>query len=405
MRRDIEAGRSDPWILAMAENIRNRLQKLLTPGNSMHKLIGDSLDLEVISQQVQMGGFSYEQFFGFMASILPKLCAPFRDEEVKVLADHTLRSGDVVDRLEALMRFIDEMQLDYSNFILQQSAPDLIKHAVTYEQKRFSDDLDRGVHGLSQTEKWWTQSRALVLAECARRDPEGINLARTRPTPDKFYSQMLLDVFTDLNSNQAPPETLQLDTKRIAKMKNTIRNLVVASAILLQAKNIMKRDVRSMWKNEAPRVLAVLENAKTAQDAQAGIQAALESSRSMPSATRAHVKALVVRLTDNHFANAVSYSSENGEIVPISEAVSRLLLKRLRDHILARLSAMTASEKVRAQSTASESLATLGMPEFVSQVGRVVEELGRVGVVDREAHGVWYEIVAKKVEIASAATA
>jgi hypothetical protein len=76
----------------------------------------------------------------------------------------------------------------------------------------------------------------------------------------------------------------------------------------------------------------------------------------------------------------------------------RLLLNRLRGHILSRLSAITASEKVKATSTASESLSTLGLPEFVASVGKIVDELGRVGVIDREAHAPWYELVAKKVE-------
>jgi hypothetical protein len=404
MRRDVQNGNSDPWVLAMAENIKGKLQRLLQPGNSMHTLIGDSLDLEIIAQELRCGGFSYEKFFAFMASILPRLCAPFRDDEVKNLVQNTLQNGDVVDRLEALMRFIDEMQLDYANFMLQQSAPELIKHAMPYEQKRFADDLDQGVHTLAFTEKWWKDSRAKVLAETARRDPEGINLPKNRPTPDKFYAQMLVDIFTDLGSgSDRLPETLALDLKRVLRIKTQIRHIVTAGAILLQSKNLLKRDVRSQWKNEASRIMSVLDSTKTAADAREGIQVALESSRSMPSATKAHIRELVRKIVENSYENAAASTSDIKMAVPaISEPVMRLLLTRLRGHILSRLSAITAQEKVKATSTASEMLSTLGLPEFVSQVGGIVEELGRVGMVDRESHAVWYEIVAKKVEAGAA---
>jgi hypothetical protein len=340
---------------------------------------------------LQSGSFSYERFFSFMASILPRLCAPFRDEEVKSLVNNSLREGDVVDRLEALMRFIDLMQLDYANFMLQQSAPELIKHAISYEQKRFADDLDQGVHTLDIMEQWWRASRSKIFAEAARRDPEGINLPKNRPTPDKFYAQMLVDIFTTFSSSEEVPETLRLDQKRINRTRSEILNIVACGAILIQCKNLLKRDVRSQWKTEASRLLSVLEGAKTVEIAREGIQAALESSRSMPSATKAHIRELVRRIVENTFETA-----STGQAV--TEPVMRLLLTRLRGHILGRLSAITASEKVKAMSTATESLATLGLPEFVTSVGKIVEDLGRLGVIDREAHALWYELVAKKVE-------
>lgn len=402
MRHDIQSGRnSDPWVLAMAENIKGKLQHLLTPGNSMHKLIGDALDLEIIAQELRTGGFSYEKFFSFMASILPRLCAPVRDDEVKVLAENTLQNGDVVDRLEALMRFIDLLQLDYANFMLQQTAPELVKHAIPYEQKCFAEDLDRGVYSLAATEHWWRESRAKVIAEAARRDPENLNMSHIRPAPDRFYAQMLLDVFTDINSNVEIPETLRLDRKRVDGIRSRIRYIVTTGAILLQSKNHLKRDSRSQWRGEASRILSVLENATSPTDAREGIQVALESSRSMPSATKVHIRSMIKRIVENSYENAaaaVKGTEESAQMVTITEPVMRLLLVRLRGHILSRLSAITASEKVRATSTASERLATLGLPEFVSSVGALVEELGRVGVVDRESHALWYEVVAKNVE-------
>ena len=73
-------------------------------------------------------------------------------------------------------------------------------------------------------------------------------------------------------------------------------------------------------------------------------------------------------------------------------------MTRLRGHVLGRLAANTEKEKVKSASTASESLATLGLPEFVHKVGAIVEEVGKVGACDRESHGMWYEVVAGKAE-------
>ncbi|KFY10213.1 hypothetical protein V492_05132 [Pseudogymnoascus sp. VKM F-4246] len=392
MRREVATGNSDPWTLAMAENIKGKLHRLLQPNTSLHNLISGVLDVDVVRQELRAGSFSYEKFFSFMSTILPKLCAPIRDEEVKDLVQNKLQNGDLVTRLEALMHFIDVMQLDYANYMLSESSPELIKHAIPYEQKHFADGLEQGLHTLEYTETWWVAARTKVLDEAARRDPEGINLPRSRPTPEKFYSQMLIDVFTDISAEGGShlPETLQLDVRRIKRVRADLLRILCAGAVLIQAKNLLKRDVRSQWKTEASRILSVLEGAKSAASAKDGIQAALESCRSMPSATKAHLRELVARVAEN------TYELGLMETATLREPVMRLLLKRLRTHILARVSATTASEKVKATTTASEGLATLGLPEFVAPIGKIVEEIARVGAVDREAHAMWYEILEKK---------
>lgn len=391
MRREIASDNSDVWVLAMAENIRSRLQQFLKEGNSMHTLVGEALDNEVVARELQSGSFSYEKFFSFMATLLPRLCAPFRDAEIKDIVENELQSGDVVDRLQALMHGIDLMQLDYANFMLQQAAPALIKNAIEYERSSFTQILEESSGSLSATERSWSEARSKVMTEAAKRDPENINLVRARPTPGKIYAQMLVDIFTSLDSSTQIPETLQLDATRIMRIRSDVLRIVTAGAILLQCKNLLKRDVRSQWKTEATRIVSVLENSKGPEQASQGIQAALESSRSMPAATKNHIRDLVVRIVS-------SSTPVSGGSMELRDPVMRLLMTRLRGHVLGRLAANTEKEKVRSASTATESLATLGLPEFVQRVGAIVEEIGKVGVLDREAHGLWYEVVAKMAE-------
>ncbi|KAG0645749.1 T-complex 11 1 [Hyphodiscus hymeniophilus] len=392
MRQAVASGRSDDWVLSMATNVRVKLQHLLTEGNSMHTLIGEALDEEVVARELRSGHFSYEKFFSFMGTILPQLCAPFRDDEVKVLVE-MLRSGDVVDRLQALLHFIYLMQLDYANYLLQKGAPDLLKYGIAFETKRFSEIMEETSNDLTKTEAAWRESRLKVMTEAARRDPENVGLARARPGPDKIYAQMMVDVFTSLSSSPLNiPETLDLDIKRLMRIRADVLRIVTSGAVLLQCKNLLKRDVRSQWKVEATRVYSVLENAKNADQMVQGIQSALESSRSMPVATKNHIKELVSRNV------AASMSAATSEEPELRDPVMRLLLTRLRGHLLARLTATTEKEKVKSASTASESLATLGLPEFVQKVGGIVDEVGKVGLLDRDAHGPWYEMVAGKVE-------
>jgi hypothetical protein len=78
-------------------------------------------------------------------------------------------------------------------------------------------------------------------------------------------------------------------------------------------------------------------------------------------------------------------------VASFADPVARLILSRLRSHVLSRLSAASANERVRATTTASQNLAAAGMPEFVNEVGKLVEELEKVREVDWNCHGGVYE--------------
>lgn len=398
-------------LLEVAKEIRGKLQRFVQPGKSMHTFIGEVLDTEVAYQQFQTGSFSYEKFFSTMGQLLPKLCAPVRDDEVKDLVEQKLRNGNYVDRLEALMGFVDVMSSDHANYMLSLTAPTILQRSAEYEAKVFADALETKQHDLSAAKAAWRATRGKLLAEAARRDPEGINHPASRPTPDKIYAQMLVDIFTRLGQPVAleeMPEMLRLDHSRVVRCGALTRRIVTAGAILLQCKNILKRDVRMPWRAEAGRLMTVLEAAddrRLSSDGSEdgdqavvvdGVMAALEAGRCMPEATKANLRALVAKITAASRDVVSSGSSSRG--TDPTEPVLRLLLNRLRGHIFARVASASASEKVRTASTAGEKLAGLGLAEFVDKVREMVDEIGRVGTVDREAHSVWWEAVAAEVE-------
>jgi len=455
MRTDLEAGIGDRWIVAMADTIRERLLRLLTPGNSLHQLITEVLDTTIIENQVKKGSFSYEKFFAFMDSILPRLCAPFRDPDVRALTENQNGDQDMMERLASLMHVIDLLSLDFSNFLLAANAPTLIAEGPGYEHRRFAQDLEAGSITLARTYHWWSLAKAKVMAEADRRNPEGVNMSANRPTPGKIYAQGLIDLsiaFGELRVIDVP-ETLELDRTRLSRIRDDTQKIVTIGTILLTAKNLLKRDVRSQWNSEATRIWDILkgcDNAIAKHNPMIGASLnisipTVESSMIGPSSevsstqpgdmvgglleqgqqlSKLGKKPTIERssnspVTNDDLTPKILSTIESAHAMPpttktqlastirralhqfttqqLTDPVMKLLHQRLKTHILTRCSASSASERVRATTTASSSLAASGLPEFSSQIGALVDELMKVGEVDRAAHGTWYDEVAEAV--------
>ncbi|KAJ4294447.1 hypothetical protein N0V90_008138 [Kalmusia sp. IMI 367209] len=392
MRQGFENGEGAMWTAAMAENIRAKLLRLLKSGNSMYTLISDTLDAELISRQCSQGMFSYEKFFRFIANILPKLCAPFRDAEVKLLVDELQEEGtlpEMIEKLFKLLHTIDLLSLDYSNFLLMSAAPTLIKEAPVYEQRMFDEDLEKGNITLKRTRRWWRSAAVNMHTEADRRDPWSEPSPMNRPTPQKIYARGLVDlaIGTPPLKDSELPETLELDRARIIRIREEALRITTIGGILLTAKNLLKRDVRSQWKNEANRMWETLKDGYLKDPATPSkISSLLESSHAMPPSTRAQLASTITRLLTQ---------ADSGRL---SDPVMKVLFQRLKTHIFNRVSASSSGERVKAASTATEGLATTGLPEFVSQVGDICDQLGRISEVDRKAHGKWYEEIAEELE-------
>lgn len=415
MRKDIDAGLGADWTVAMATVIQERLLRSLKPGNSLHNLISEVLDPTYIANQCKAGTFSYETFFDFMNNILPKLCAPYRDPDVKAFAGD--KSGDAIDRLARLMGIIDLLSLDHTNFMLHMAAPQLIQEGPGYEQRAFDKDIDDGNVTLERTRCFWRSSRSAIIEEMRKRDPESVN-PNPQPPVAKVYAQGLVDLVLSNGSlrRDQVPETLDLDFERLEALRSQSFKIAATAAILLSAKNLLKRDVRSQWSSEAERIMS-LDFADIKPER---VQSILDSTRPMPEATRNQVSSTIKRVLSPATAASVAAASSKPANVSVStgpttlmlsrdsasststssstqaatyftDPVARLMLSRLRAHVLARLSASSASERVHTTTTASQSLAGAGMPEFVNEVGKIVDGLNKVREVDWVSHGTVYE--------------
>ncbi|KAF1344063.1 T-complex protein 11-domain-containing protein [Delphinella strobiligena] len=402
MRRGFEQGMGTLWTVAMAQEIRTKLTHILKPGNSMYNILVETLDTSLIMNQCEQGVFSYDNFFHFMASILPKLCAPFRDEEVKLLASDMESNNDcdtaaMVEKLFRLLHFIDLLSLDYSNFLLMNAAPVLIRESVGYEQRMFASDIVAGTITLARTNRWWRNASVNMLTETDRRDPEQVRNPLDRPSAERIYSRGLVD----LAIAQGPledadlPETLSLDEERIRTIRQKTMHMTIIGSILLVAKNLLKRDVRGAWKAEASRLWdllskeppASLSSSQSTEELTASLAlrafAVLDSAHNLPPSTKAALQSTTGRI----ISQAVHQR--------FTDPVAKVLFARLRSHVMLRVSARSSSERVRAASSATESLASAGLPEFVSQVGEMVETLRRIADVDWASHGTWYQEIAQ----------
>ena len=373
IRIKLESQDSEEWVVAMAKETRDKLLGLVTPGKSLHTLISEALDPAMITNQVKIGAFSYQKFFSFMNTILPKLCAPARDSEVKAIAeDH---SDDPVERLARLYYVIDLLSVDNANFTLQRHAAALLERAPMYEKGCFTARLK----GASPTKtlQWWRRASIKAREGSSRRAAEGSTSPAGRVTPDKIYMQGLADLAIAVTplEDDSLPETLELDQERITRIRSEILRMITIDSILLTAKNLLKRDVRSQWKAEAQRMWDLPYD-----DTQAFFSI-LDNRYAMPPSTKNHLSGTIER---------VLVDAQNNQA---THPVMKVLLQKIKTHVFTRLSAASADERVRATTTASEVLASSGLPEFVVQIGSLVEELSKIADVDRAAHGEWYHHV------------
>lgn len=310
-----------------------------------------------------------------MNTVLPKLCAPARDEEVKALAPDS--SEDPVERLAKLDYVIDLMSLDNANYSLQKHAPFLIKKAPSYEQKIFEKEI--GDRQLSKTLRWWTRSKTKLQEEVSRRPSSNAN----RVTAEKIYLQGITDLAIAVSPLEAidTPETLELDLNRFNRIRLNVLRMITISTILVTAKNFLKRDVRSQWKVESQRMWDL------PYDSPQSFLSIIDSRHAMPASTKAQLNGTIER---------VLVDAKNRQT---TDPVSKVLLKKVKAHIFTRLSASSAEERIRATTTSSQVLASGGMSEFVEQVGSLIGELTRVGEVDRASHGKWYDNIS--IQLAS----
>lgn len=402
MRNSYHAGHAADVVMSIARYVQAQLLHLLpNKTGSTYQLILEALDPSHIKQEFATGNFSFEVLFKLLSNLLPKMCAPFRDEEVRALMeDH---SGDEFDKLQRVVSILDLLRLDHTNYLLQSSAPALLKEAPGYETRAFQADLEAGRINLSNTRNWWKSSSIMIRDEQRRREAGMAESAITKLRAEKIYFEGFCDLTLSLDLKLLP-ETLELDRSRVQKIRASVQRTVISSAILLTAKNLLRRDVRSLWKAEAARVEDAIINSTPGTEPAGSdrIIAIIDGPHQLPAHAKQQLRAFLERLLPSNSTGITSLNEIFNHC--LAEPIVRLLLSRLRAVMLGRLtlaqtSAAAAGTQDRAKSITrgNESLCQNGMAEWVRKIAEMSEQMIRISEVDRQSHGQWYEQIAAEV--------
>lgn len=402
MRNSMQDGSSDAaatWTHAMAVLIREKLMNLISRKHPLYDRIDGLLDPALINQQCRNGMFSYNDFFEAISGLIAQLCSPGRDEIVRAFATDT--TSDTIDRLFDLINIIDLMTLDHINFQFRLAAESVLERGHEHEIASFEKDLREGVHGLERTKQWWAAAKVSVAPNTSG---------------GAIYARGLTDLVLR-NSHlcyRDLPETLQLDYIRLLKLRARAFHMVATSSVLLTTKIRLRRNRESMWTKDAERLMSLdLLNTDVNR-----VVSLVESSHMMPESTKEGLSNFVSRVlpaaveaarnaetAEQDRQDAIHSQSEydpsededDGTGDVFTEQIASFLLKSLREHVFARLSASGTAERVRTTTGAAEVLARVGMPELLEEVHRLVDGLGRIRAVDLKAHGKWYDQVAAEL--------
>ncbi|KAF8545136.1 T-complex protein 11-domain-containing protein [Trichophaea hybrida] len=359
MREDIAEGKLEKWIPALAETVRSKLLRLLDPKGSFHRAVAESMDIDLIAQQCHNGSYDHEKLLSYVLDLLPKICSPARDEDVKALIED---QGDYISRLQKLLDVLETMQLDHANFLLMISAPQVIPEAIPYERRLFTADLEAGRTSLDKTRAWLLTAKQQLPPNSSAKN---------------IHTHAFLNLLFGLSplSPDEIPETFHLDHQRLRDTRDTLRSVILGGAIVLTVKTLLRRDVRGSWKELKSCVAALLKSPSSSTvEIATGVQQFIEETTATPVNTLDAVRMAVTRIL------------ERGTVDP----VVRVVCNRVRGFVKERLLASNSQDKVRLASTAGETLTGWGVGEWIGEVAGTVERVGRWIEVDKGVSGGFY---------------
>ena len=374
MRLDIAQGKLEKWIPALADTVRSKLLRLLDPKGSLHRAVADAIDIDLIAQQCRNGSYNHEELIAYVLDLLPKICSPARDQDVRALRAQD-SSDDYISRLQKLLDVLEAMQLDHANFLLMLSAPQVIPEAIPYEQRLFAADLEAGRTSLTRTNAWLLAAKQQLPPAAGAR---------------AIHTHAFLNLLFGLEPLQPEhiPETFHLDHQRLADTRQTLRAVILGGAVVLAVKTLLRRDVRGSWKELKSCVAALL----LLQTPSSSSSSSSSSSQSTPHGLADAVRQFVLETTATPPAmldavrDAVARICRRGTADP----VVRVVCNRVRGFVHERLTASNSQDKVRLAATTGEVLTGWGVGEWMGELAGVVERAIVWIAVDRGVSAGFY---------------
>ncbi|XP_046747863.1 T-complex protein 11-like protein 1 isoform X2 [Diprion similis] len=236
--------------LTLLGEIKTALEELLLPRHTkIRENINEVLDVDFIKQQAEQGILDFHHYANFIISIMAKLCAPVRDENIAKLAQST----DVIETFRGILETLQLMKLDMANFTITLIRPEIVASSVEYEKKKFAEFLKVNEDGLQLTRKWLLRNLDMEKLTAPSTD---INAVR------QITHSLLTEAYLDLLEWKFNPdaETLMMDQGRLVELRDRTCRLCITGTVLLVTNNTIGAPLQGVtsFKNNVKQHLAVL---------------------------------------------------------------------------------------------------------------------------------------------------
>ncbi|KAI8999453.1 T-complex 11 [Gaertneriomyces semiglobifer] len=235
VKEEFSQGRFGAHVPVFIEEIRKTLLSMVAEHGKVAENIKESLDLELIKQQIDNNVFDITKCITYVTQKMLQLCAPVRDPHIRAIA----QSPDYATAFERVLEVLEEMKIDLANYRLQSLRPVLQQQAVEYEKTKFNEALSSGEESLMKTEAWLSSAVQALANVSASRNPERIESPDHRVAYENAYNEALLSlVFSNMPvSLNSLPETLKMDAERLFGFQNEAQAIAIVAALVMLSRN------------------------------------------------------------------------------------------------------------------------------------------------------------------------
>ncbi|XP_061815509.1 T-complex protein 11-like protein 2 [Nerophis lumbriciformis] len=219
--------------ITLLEEIREILLSFLNPGaNRMRTQITEVLDMDLIRQQVDNDALDIARLASYIITVMGKLCAPVRDEEIKKLRESR---ENTVPLFRQIFRMLDLMKTDMVNFTIDNMRPVMQKHSIEYERAKFQSILDKTPGALDNTTAWIKRSlEELLSSSVPPQETNGQSKGQPRvPGPFQVLNVAFLQILLWDYSQHPLPETWMTDETRLREVQGQLRQVQAVNEVLL----------------------------------------------------------------------------------------------------------------------------------------------------------------------------
>ncbi|XP_010885697.1 T-complex protein 11-like protein 2 [Esox lucius] len=219
--------------IKLLEEIREILLSFLNPGaNRLRTQILEVLDMDLIRQQADKEVVDIQGLASYVITIMGKMCAPVRDEEVKKLSEST---DSVVSLFKEIFRVLDLMMMDMVNFTIQSLRPELQRQSVEYEREKFQSIVEKMPSALDHTTEWIKSSLEEVLFSMptVKQTNDQDKGGKALPSPLLVFNNGFIQILTWDYQKRPLPETLLTDEVRLRELQRNLQLLQSVASVLL----------------------------------------------------------------------------------------------------------------------------------------------------------------------------